>query len=110
MIVEIIFYIVAGFFEILGCFMFWEYFKNDKPVWFLAIGVASLMLFAFVLTRVESEFAGRAYAAYGGIYIICSLLWLNFVEKQSFSKFDLIGSAIALCGALIIIYPSLNNS
>ncbi|CAD7288752.1 hypothetical protein LMG7974_01135 [Campylobacter majalis] len=109
MITEIIFYIVAGFFEILGCFMFWEYFKNDKPVWYLGIGVVSLVIFAFVLTRVESEFAGRAYAAYGGIYIICSLLWLNFIEKQEFGRYDLIGSIIALCGALIIIYPSLNN-
>ncbi|WP_230057010.1 hypothetical protein [Campylobacter suis] len=67
----------------------------------------SLVLFASVLTRVESEFAGRAYAAYGGIYIICSLLWLNFVEKQAFTRYDLLGSLIALIGAIIIIYPNL---
>ncbi|MGG7048501.1 MULTISPECIES: YnfA family protein [unclassified Campylobacter] len=107
MLGEILFYIAAGFFEILGCFMFWEYFKNDKPTWYLGVGIISLILFASVLTRVESEFAGRAYAAYGGIYIICSLLWLNFVEKQAFTRYDLLGSLVALIGAIIIIYPNL---
>ena len=104
---EILIYIVAGFFEILGCFAFWQYFKNAKNLAWLGAGVISLILFAYALTRVESEFAGRAYAAYGGIYIICSLLWLNFIEKQSFTKFDLIGAVIALIGACTIIYPNL---
>lgn len=45
-------------------------------------GVVSLVMFASVLAKVEAPFAGRAYAAYGGIYIAMSLLWGIFVEKK----------------------------
>ena len=72
--------------------MFWVVFKDGKNFIYLGLGVASLMVFAFILTRVESEFAGRAYAAYGGLYIISSLLWLFFVEKQSVNKYDILGA------------------
>ncbi len=104
---EILIYIIAAFFEILGCFAFWQFFKNSKNFIWLGVGVVALIIFAYTLTKVQSEFAGRAYAAYGGIYIICSLLWLNFIEKQNFNKFDLIGALIALIGACVIIYPNL---
>nr|WP_314888371.1 hypothetical protein [uncultured Campylobacter sp.] len=60
-----------------------------------------LLLF---LTRVNLDFAGRAYAVYGGIYIVSSLLWLHFVEKQAFTKWDLIGGAICLLGACAVLY------
>ncbi len=61
-------------------------------------------MFAFILTRVNLDFAGRAYGVYGGIYIVSSLLWLHFVEKQTFTKCDLIGGAICLLGACVVLY------
>ena len=67
------------------------------------LGVVSLILFAVALTRVDSAFAGRAYAAYGGIYIAASLVWLWFAEGQRPSPTDLIGAGIAIAGALVII-------
>ncbi len=73
-------YIGAALAEIAGCFAFWAWLRMGKsPVW-LAPGIASLILFAWLLTRVDSDAAGRAYAAYGGIYICASLLWLWGVE------------------------------
>ena len=36
--------------------------------------MALLALFAYLLTLVDSENAGRAYAAYGGVYIVSSIL------------------------------------
>jgi drug/metabolite transporter superfamily protein YnfA len=56
-----------------------------------------------VLTRAESVFAGRAYAAYGGIYIAASLVWLWLVERQRPTTTDLVGAAIAVAGALLIV-------
>lgn len=106
---EIFIYILAAFFEILGCFSFWKFFKDNKNMVWIMIGITSLVIFAYILTKVQSEFAGRAYAAYGGIYIICSLLWLNFVEKQDFNKFDIVGAIIAIFGACVIIYPNLTK-
>lgn len=109
MFVEIFYYIVAAFFEILGCYLFWIVFRHDKSLLYLGLGILSLIIFAFILTRVESEFAGRAYAAYGGIYILSSLLWLFFIEKTNVTKFDLIGASFCLFGASLIIFSALKK-
>ncbi len=103
MISEFIIFFLAAFFEILGCFSFWTFFKSDKSIWWLFVGVISLVIFAYLLTKVNLDFAGRAYAVYGGIYIVSSLFWLYFVEKQSFNKWDLIGAFICILGATIIL-------
>ena len=103
MIFEIFIYISAAFFEILGCYSFWMFFKLQYSSLWLFIGVISLIVFAYLLTKVNLEFAGRAYAIYGGIYIVSSLFWLYFVEKQSFNKWDLIGSVVCILGASIIL-------
>ena len=73
-------YIGAALAEIAGCFAFWAWLRMGKSRVWLAPGIASLILFAWLLTRVDSEAAGRTYAAYGGIYICASLLWLWGVE------------------------------
>ena len=75
-----IIYISAALAEIGGCFASWAWLRMGKSPFWLVPGVASLILFAWLLTRVDSEAAGRAYAAYGGIYICASLLWLWGVE------------------------------
>jgi small multidrug resistance family-3 protein len=62
-------------------------------------------VFAWLLTLVPSEAAGRAYAAYGGVYIAASLLWLWLVEGQRPDRFDLVGAAICLIGAAVILLP-----
>ena len=103
MIFEIFIYISAAFFEILGCYSFWMFFKLQHSSIWLFVGIASLAIFAYLLTKVNLEFAGRAYAVYGGIYIVSSLFWLYFVEKQSFNKWDLIGGAVCILGASIIL-------
>lgn len=103
MIGEFIIYFLAAFFEIFGCYSFWAFFKLDKSSLWLLVGIVSLAIFAYLLTKINLEFAGRAYAVYGGIYIVSSLLWLFFVEKQSFNKWDLIGAGICILGASIIL-------
>lgn len=104
MIKEFSLYFLAAFFEILGCYSFWLYFKLDKSYCFLIIGLASLIIFAYLLTRVNLEFAGRAYAIYGGIYIISSLIWLYFVEKQEFNRWDITGTLVVFIGVAIILF------
>ena len=56
--------------------------------------------------RVDScgfRVCGKAYAAYGGIYIVASLAWLWVVEGQAPTRTDLAGAALAVAGALVII-------
>ncbi|MFA9240529.1 MAG: YnfA family protein [Candidatus Paceibacteria bacterium] len=95
-------FFIAAFFEIFGCFAFWLYFRLEKtPLW-LALGTVSLILFAYVLTKIDVEQAGRVYAIYGGIYIFASLLWLVLIEKESFNRWDIIGAGICILGSSVI--------
>jgi small multidrug resistance family-3 protein len=96
-------YLGAAVAEIAGCFAFWAWLRLGRSVWWLLPGLASLAVFAFLLTRVDSAFAGRAYAAYGGVYIAISLAWLWLVEGTRPDRFDLIGAAICLLGAAVIL-------
>jgi len=95
---------LAAFLEIAGCFAFWMWLRNGRSSTFAAVGALSLILFALTLTRVDAAFAGRAFAAYGGIYIASSLLWLRFVEGVHPDGWDLAGGVISVVGALVIIF------
>jgi len=99
---NIAWFFAGAFFEILGCYSFWLYFRMDKSSYWLGIGVLSLVTFAYLLTKIDLEHAGRIYAIYGGIYIFSSLLWLILVEKEMFNKWDVLGSFIALTGVMVI--------
>ncbi|MGW9231116.1 YnfA family protein [Pseudorhizobium sp. NPDC055634] len=95
---------VAALAEIAGCFAFWAWWRLDKPAWWLAPGMVSLALFAAVLALVPSEAAGRTYAAYGGIYIVASILWLWLVEGRLPDRWDVTGGLVCLAGATLILF------
>lgn len=97
------YFAAAALAEIAGCFAFWAWLRLEKSALWLVPGVASLALFAWLLTRVDAPFAGRAYAAYGGVYIAASLLWLWAIEGQRPDRWDLIGAAICAIGAAVIL-------
>ena len=103
MTANIVIFALAAFFEIAGCFAFWMALRRGATPLMAVLGVVSLIAFAFALTRVDSAFAGRAYAAYGGIYIAASLVWLWLIEGQAPTRTDMIGAALAIAGALLII-------
>ena len=103
MTINVVIFALAAFFEIAGCLAFWMSLRRGATPLIAVLGVVSLIAFAFALTRVDLAFAGRAYAAYGGIYIAASLVWLWLVEGQAPTRTDLIGAALAISGALIII-------
>lgn len=97
-------YILAAFAEIGGCFAFWAWIRLGKsPLWLLP-GAVSLALFAWALTRVDADFAGRAYAAYGGIYIVASLVWMWMVEGARPDRWDTIGAALCVVGAVVVVF------
>jgi small multidrug resistance family-3 protein len=63
---SVVFYVGAAVAEIAGCFAFWAWLRLGKSAFWAIPGTVSLILFAIFLTRIDSSFAGRAYAAYGG--------------------------------------------
>jgi small multidrug resistance family-3 protein len=97
-------YIGAAIAEIAGCFAFWAWLRLDKSALWLAPGMVSLALFAYLLTLVESDAAGRTYAAYGGIYIVASICWLWFIEGHRPDRWDISGALICIAGATVILF------
>ena len=100
---NVLVFVTAAFLELAGCFAFWVWLRRGASPLLALIGIGSLIAFALALTRADTAFAGRAYAAYGGIYIAASLIWLWRVEGHRPSTTDLVGAAIAVAGALIIV-------
>ncbi len=97
-------YIAAALAEIAGCFAFWAWLRLDRsPLWLIP-GMLSLAVFAWLLTRVEADAAGRAYAAYGGVYIAASIGWLWLVEHRAPDRWDVLGGLVCLAGAAIILF------
>ena len=96
-------YGAAALAEIAGCFSFWAWWRLGKSPFWLAPGLFSLMLFAWLLALVDANAAGRAYAAYGGIYIAASLLWLWLAEGVRPDRWDLAGAAICIAGVSVIL-------
>lgn len=94
-------FFTAALFAIAGCYAVWAWWRLGHSVLWLVPGGLSLALFAWTLVNVD--FAGRAYAVYGGIYIVSSLLWLWAVEGNRPDRWDMIGAAICLVGAAVVL-------
>lgn len=96
-------YAAAAVAEIAGCFSFWAWLRLDRSPWWLLPGLLSLAIFACLLTLIETDAAGRAYAAYGGIYIVASILWLWLAEGIRPDRWDVAGAVVCLLGAALIL-------
>lgn len=92
--------------EIAGCYAAYAWLRLGRSAWWLAPGAVSLALFAWLLTLHPVVGAGRVYAAYGGVYIVASLLWLWAVESLRPTPWDLGGALLCIAGAAVIIFGS----
>lgn len=99
----VICFLVAAVGEISGCYAFWAWLRLGKSGLWVVPGVVALLTFAITLTKVDADYAGRAYAAYGGIYIGSALIWLWLAEGVKPDRWDLLGVAMALLGTLVIL-------
>ena len=96
-------YLAAALAEIGGCFAVWAWLRLGRSAIWLLPGGASLLLFAWLLTLSPAAFAGRAYAAYGGVYISVALMWLWAVDAVRPSITDWLGVGLGLLGMSVII-------
>lgn len=96
-------YVAAAVAEIVGCFCFWAWWRLDKPAFWLLPGMLFLIAFAWLLALTPADAAGRTFAAYGGVYIAASLVWLWLADGIKPDRWDLIGAAICIVGAGIIL-------
>ena len=95
-------FFVTAIAEMLGCYFTYMILNQGKSQWLWIPTVLSLAVFVWLLT-LHPAASGRIYAAYGGIYIFTALMWLRFVDQVSLSRWDLLGGAVVLIGAAMII-------
>ncbi|PNP98585.1 YnfA family protein [Moraxella sp. RCAD0137] len=95
-------FILTAIAEIIGCYLPYLILTHQKSTWLWLPTALSLMVFVYLLT-LHPAASGRIYAAYGGIYILCALVWLAAVDKIMPSAWDLAGGALVMAGALVII-------
>jgi small multidrug resistance family-3 protein len=95
-------FIVTAFAEIVGCFLPYLWLRKDGSIWLLIPAIFSLALFAWLLT-LHPAASGRVYAAYGGVYVATSLVWLHVVDGVKLTAYDYVGALVALVGMAIIV-------
>lgn len=102
-LLSILFFILAGLCEIGGGYLVWIWLRNDQS-WVLgALGGFILFLYGIVPTFQKSHFH-RIYAAYGGVFIVMSVLWGWLIDGVKPDRFDVIGAVIAIIGVIVIFY------
>jgi small multidrug resistance family-3 protein len=102
-IVTLALFFVAALMEIGGGYLVWQWIREKKGILIGLTGGIVLFLYGIIPTLQPSHF-GRTYAAYGGIFIISSIVWGIIVDKKKPDRFEIIGSLVAVSGAIIIFY------
>ena len=100
---SIVYFLIAGLFEIGGGYLIWIWIREDKPLSYAIIGAIVLIAYGVIPTLQPANF-GRVYAAYGGVFIVLSIIWGWGVDGVKPDKFDLIGGFIALIGVTVMMY------
>lgn len=103
MVKSLLYFLAAGLCEIGGGYLVWLWLRENKSVWLAVVGGLALVLYGVIPTLQPANF-GRVYAAYGGVFVVLSILWGWKVDKIVPDRFDIIGGMIALVGVLIIMY------
>lgn len=95
-------FVLTAIAEILGCYFPYLILNQGRSYWLWIPTALSLAIFVWLLT-LHPAASGRIYAAYGGIYIFTALMWLRYVDQIMLSRWDMLGGAIVLLGAAVII-------
>jgi small multidrug resistance family-3 protein len=103
MIQSFFLFVLAGLCEIGGGYLFWLWLREGKSFWLAIIGTAILAIYAVIPTLQTVSF-GRAYAAYGGVFVVLSIFWGWGVDHVVPDRYDWLGGFIALLGVLVIMY------
>ncbi|MBI4517753.1 MAG: YnfA family protein [Deltaproteobacteria bacterium] len=96
-------FVLAGACEIGGGWLVWQWLRAGWSPLFGLLGGVVLVLYGVIPTFQPAHF-GRTYAAYGGFFIVLSLLWGWLLDGNQPDGFDLLGAAIALGGVSIVMY------
>jgi small multidrug resistance family-3 protein len=99
----VLLFIVAGLCEIGGGYLVWQWWRNGASIATGLLGAVALVVYGIVPT-LQPEHFGRVYAAYGGWFVVLSILWGWGIDRIGPDRFDLIGGALCLAGVAVIMY------
>jgi small multidrug resistance family-3 protein len=96
-------FFLAAILEIGGGYLVWQWLREHKTIMLGFFGGLILFIYGIIPTLQPSHF-GRVYAAYGGIFIISSIIWGSLVDRRMPDRYEILGSIVCVTGALIIFY------
>ena len=108
MIYTIFLFIVAGIAEIGGGYLIWLWLREGKPLYWGIFGAIVLASYGVIATFQEFSSFGRVYAAYGGVFIILSILWGWGIDKKTPDLYDWLGAGICLAGVVVMLWAPRN--
>jgi small multidrug resistance family-3 protein len=100
---SVMLFVLAGLCEIGGGYLVWQWWRNGAYWGVGAAGALALWLYGLVPTYQPAHF-GRVYAAYGGIFVVLSIIWGWGVDRIAPDRYDLLGGALCLAGVVVIMY------
>lgn len=107
MIKSLLYFVLAGLFELGGGYFIWLWLREGKPIWWGIGGGIALAIYGVIATFQPANF-GRVYAAYGGVFITMAMLWGWKMDGVTPDRYDWLGSVLALLSVLIIMYAPRN--
>jgi small multidrug resistance family-3 protein len=96
-------FVLAAVAEIGGAWLIWQGLREHRGAAWIGAGVVALGLYGFVATFQPEPNFGRILAAYGGVFVVGSLLWGVLVDGFRPDRYDLLGAAICLVGVTVIM-------
>lgn len=108
MINAISLFILAGLAEIGGGYLIWLWLRESKPLWYGVVGGLILVIYGVIPTLQKFPSFGRVYAAYGGVFIILSILWGWAIDEKTPDLYDWAGSLICMVGVSLILWGPRN--
>jgi small multidrug resistance family-3 protein len=94
----------AGLAEIGGGYLVWRWLRDGAPIIIGIVGALVLVTYGIIPTLQKSDNFGRIYAAYGGVFVVASLLWGWGVDGLHPDRYDWIGTAAVLAGVIVIYF------
>jgi small multidrug resistance family-3 protein len=97
-------FVVAAIAEIGGAYLMWQAIKEGRGLLFALAGAVALTGYGAVAALQPDANFGRVLAAYGGVFIVGSLLWGMAFDGFRPDRFDVAGAAACLVGVGVIMY------
>jgi small multidrug resistance family-3 protein len=101
---SILLFAVAAVAEIGGAYLMWQAVKEGRGALFALAGAVALAGYGAVAALQADANFGRVLAAYGGVFIVGSLLWGVVFDGFRPDRYDIAGAIVCLAGVGVIMY------